>query len=30
MAIVARLAGLVMSKRVSPEFTGHWQRHLAA
>jgi transposase-like protein len=27
---VARLAGLVMSKRVSPDFTGYWQRHIAA
>ena len=27
---VARLAGLAMSKRASPDFTGYWQRHLAA
>jgi hypothetical protein len=27
---VAQLAGLVMSKRVSPDFTGYWQRHVAA
>ncbi len=25
---VARLAGLVMSKRISPDFTGYWQRHV--
>jgi hypothetical protein len=27
---VSRLAGLAMSKKASPDFTGYWQRHLAA
>ena len=27
---VTRLAGLAMSKRVSPDFTGYWQRHQVA
>jgi hypothetical protein len=27
---VTRVAGLAMSKRVSPDFTGYWQRHIAA
>ena len=24
-----RIAGLAMGKRVSPDFTGYWQRHIA-
>jgi hypothetical protein len=27
---VAKLAGLVICKRASPNFTGYWQRHQAA
>jgi hypothetical protein len=25
---VKRLAGLTMSKKESPDFTGYWQRHI--
>jgi len=27
---VMRIAGLAMGKKTSPDFTGYWQRHLAA
>ncbi len=27
---VSRLAGLAMGKKTSPDFTGYWQRHIAA
>lgn len=27
---VSRVAGLAMAKKASPDFTGYWQRHIAA